>query len=241
MLVLALQFSPHDFDQAEELVGLLADLEPKIRRDCEFMLFYRRDLQESEIERLAVRARAKFPRTLKVAAWDFADGWPHGANTMWASLMRQLFHLQREAQLVADGALTFEPDCIPITADWITQLSEAWNLALREGKEAIGHFHPTPDKATHMNGNAIFRVDFWKRHEEVTGAHGLMPWDVEHARVILPVARDTPLINQYYRMDNFALKDFKALAKSPCVLFHGVKNPEGRAIARKNLVELGHA
>lgn len=236
MLVLALQFTPADFEATEELVALITDLEPKPRRDVELLLFYRKDVPELNVRRLANTALTRFPRTLITEAWDFAEGWPAGPNAMWASLMRQLFQMSRTFVINADGALTFEPDCIPVSANWISELSEAWDAARRKQIEVIGHMHPNARNPTHINGNAIFCVDFWKRHEEVTGCHAMMPWDTVHAPLILKVGADTPLILQHYRMDEFGLKDWKALRRSGVSLFHGIKSGQGRVIARQQLL-----
>jgi hypothetical protein len=237
MLILCLQVSPNDFIAAEELAGLIADLEPGPRRDVEFMLFYRKDIPEANVRRLVGRLEPKFPRTLMVKAWDYADGWPAGPNAMWASLMRQLFDMGRKSEIVAAGALTFEADCIPVKKDWITQLSDRWNIAYKAGYHAMGHFHPAEDSATHVNGNAVFRTDFWKLHPDVTGCHAAIPWDVAHGALIMKVASATKLINQSYRLDRFNLKDFRKISLSDCVLYHGIKIPDGRRIARQVLLK----
>jgi hypothetical protein len=237
MLALFLQISPHEVDAADELVNLLTDLEPVIRKDCEFVLFVRKDVEQSDRRRLVDRISLKFPKSKVVEAWDFAEGWPHGPNTMWCSLIRQVYHMSRMDELASDGVLTFETDCIPIKTSWVSVLSKAWDDARRDGKEAIGHFHgPDARTPSHMNGNAIFATDFWHRHEELTGCHGMQPWDVVFAPIILKVAADTPYINQWYRMQEFNLGHWQEIAKTPCVFFHGIKHADGRKIARQQLL-----
>jgi hypothetical protein len=233
MLALVLQISPHEVAEAEELVALLTDLEPISRKDCEFVLFVRRDVEQGDRRRLGDRIATKFPKSKVVECWDFATGWPHGPNTMWCSLIRQLYHMQRMDELASNGALTFETDCIPIKPNWISVLSRAWEDALKDDKEALGHFHGAP---SHMNGNAIFRVDFWHLHEELTGCHGMQPWDVAFAPTILKVAADTPYINQWYRLNEFDFSMWDKISKTPCALFHGIKSPDGRRIAREQLL-----
>jgi hypothetical protein len=236
ILGLALQCSPEDLEQAAELVQLLVDIERTRRKDCEFILFARKDCDQAEVRRIHQLLGSKFTYALAVEPWDFATGWPHGPNSMWASLMRQLFDMARNGAIKADGVLTFEPDCIPITIDWIDQLSSAWALARARGIQVLGHQHPSKESATHVNGNAIFATNFWQLHEEITGCHGMLPWDVAHARIILPVSEDTALINQFYRMNHFEHADWCRLAQSACVFFHGVKTAQGRALARQELL-----
>lgn len=236
MLALVLQVSPHEITEAEELVALLTDLESVSRKDCEFFLFVRRDVEQSDRRRIGDRIATKFAKNKVIECWDFATGWPHGSNTMWCSLIRQLFHMRRMDEVASDGFLSFETDCIPIKTNWIELLSKVWNEAKADGKEAIGHFHPDSKNPTHLNGNAIFVINFWERHQELLGSHGMEPWDVAFARTILPLAMDTPCINQWYRLQEFNLGYWNEIAKTPCVFFHGVKHPDGRRIARQQLL-----
>jgi hypothetical protein len=238
MLALVLQISPEEVPVAEELVALICDLEPTVRKDCEFIVFVRKDVEQSDRKRLLNRLEPKFARVRVIEAWDYATGWPHGPNTMWCSLIRQLFHMGRMDELASNGALTFECDCIPVRHDWISLLSRAWEEALAKGKEALGHFHGGADgTVSHMNGNAIFATDFFQKHEELTGCHGEIPWDVAFAPTILKVAANTPYIDQWYRMMKFDMQDWKRIARTPCAFFHGVKVPDGRRIAREQLID----
>jgi|SRR6516164_4089996 hypothetical protein len=237
MLALVLQVIPEEIPAAEELINLITDIEPVPRKDCEFILFTRRDVESVDARRLVSRLQTKFPRAKQVECWDFATGWPHGPNTMWCSLIRQMYHMHRMDETASDGFLSFEADCIPIKTNWISALSRAWDEARKEGKEACGHFHgPDHQAPSHMNGNAIFDTDFWHKHEELTGCHGMQPWDVAFAPTILKVAVDTPAINQWYRMGSFTDADWDYISKTACALFHGVKVPDGRRIAREQLV-----
>jgi len=237
MLGLVLQIIPEEVPQAEELINLLTDIEAVPRRDCEFILFTRKDVETADARRLLARLQTKFVRSKHVEAWDYATGWPHGPNTMWCSLIRQMYHMHRMDETACDGFLSFETDCIPIRTNWIDLLSRAWNDARAQGKEATGHFHGPDEQApTHMNGNAIFDVDFWHKHEDMTGCHGMQPWDVFFAPQILKVAVDTPTINQWYRMGSFSNEDWDRISRTGCALFHGIKVPDGRRIAREQLI-----
>jgi hypothetical protein len=241
MLALVLQITPEEIPQADELINLITDIEPVVRKDCEFILYTRKDVEVEDYTRLKNRLQTKFSRARAIECWDFATGWPHGPNTMWCCLIRQLFHMRRMDELAADGALSFECDCIPVKPNWINLLAEAWNEAKASGKEATGHFHGgtpgSPGSPTHMNGNAIFATNFWDKHQDMTGCHGQLPWDVVFSPIILKVAVDTPRIDQWYRMDHFSQKDWDRIAKTPCALFHGVKVPDGRRIAREQLCQ----
>jgi len=237
MLGLVLQIIPDELPAAEELVNLITDLEPVPRKDVEFILFTRKDVETVDTRRLVDRLRTKFPRAKGVECWDFATGWPHGPNTMWCALIRQMYNMYRMDEVACDGFLSFEADCIPMKPDWINVLAQAWEKAKAQGKEATGHFHGPDNYApTHMNGNAIFHTQFWQKHEELTGCHGMQPWDVAFAPTILKVAVDTPVINQWYRMGSFTNADWDYISKTDCALFHGVKVPDGRRIAREQLV-----
>jgi hypothetical protein len=237
MLALVLQIIPDELPAAEELVKLLTDIESEVRRDCEFILFTRKDVESVDARRLVAILQNKFTRAKQVEAWDFATGWPHGPNTMWCSLIRQMYHMHRMDETACTGFLSFETDCIPIRINWINLLTQAWEEARKQGKEATGHFHgPDHQTPSHMNGNAIFDVDFWHKHEELTGCHGMQPWDVAFAPTILKVAVDTPSIDQWYRMGSFTNADWDNLSKTACAFFHGVKVPDGRRIAREQLI-----
>jgi len=236
MLGLVLQIIPEEVPAAEELLSLICDIEPVPRKDVEFILFARKDVEPVDSRRLVEKLRAKFPRAKHVECWDFATGWPHGSNTMWFSLIRQMFHMWRMDEVACDGFLSFETDCIPMRTNWISLLAETWEKAKAQGKEATGHFHGGEGCPTHMNGNAIFATRFWENHQDMVGCHGMQPWDVAYAPVILRVAADTDRINQWYRLQAFTEKDWELLSKTPCALFHGIKVPDGRRIAREELV-----
>ncbi len=73
-------------------------------------------------------------------------GWPYGPNIAWQSTAR---HMAKGA----DPWLWLEADAIPLKADWLTRLNEAYE---RSGKAFMGAIVP---HMGHCNGVAIYPQD----------------------------------------------------------------------------------
>ena len=240
MIALCLQCCPLDQSEALSLARLISDIEPEFRGDGEFFLVYRKDCSlwlAKEFERLVA---PKFARVVAREARNFDTGWPGGSNMLAASAFMEMTLLQREGLCRHDGFLLFEPDCIPLVADWINQLSDQWDLTKGQNKQACGHWHQEYDPSTlHMNGNGIFRSDWFDRHPNWLVGSGMQGWDFFYREGIISVSRDTNLIFQHYNRHGITLEELEAIEKNgeKPVFFHGIKTAEGRCLVRQKLVK----
>jgi hypothetical protein len=147
--------------------------------------------------------------------------------------------LAREKLCRHEAFLLFEPDCVPLQPDWIDQLSREWELAKSLGKEAFGHWHQSehPDWV-HMNGNAVFRTDFFDKHPNWIIGPSTMGWDWFFRERFLEISMDSNLIFQNWNRYGITEEEFLAISKNGVrpVFFHGIKTNDGRAHARKVLL-----
>jgi hypothetical protein len=240
MISLMLQCCPTDMDQAMELTELICALEPERRQETEFFLVYRRDCPVSLPRLFNHEVPKKFGRAQARMARNHDEGWPGGSNMLAACAFIELSILRREGLCRNEAALVFEPDCLPLARDWLDQLSAEWELTKVLGKEAFGHWHQQGGPETlHMNGNAVWRTDFWDLHPSWIIGPGMLGWDYWFKDYFIPISRDSDLIFQLYNTYGFTSGQFETIGKNgrrPALL-HGVKTPDGRQNAWKMLIQ----
>lgn len=239
MISLCLQCCPYDQAAALELTELICDLEPA-ERATEFFLIYRKDCELYIAKRFERMAREKFVRAAARVARNHDVGYPGGSNMLAASAFIEMSILCREKLCKNEAFLLFEPDCIPMSVDWIDRLSQEWERA-REipGKEAFGHWHNQHSPPhLHLNGNAVFRTDFFDRHPNLMIGPATMGWDFFFKEQLIGLSVDSNLIFQHWQRYGLTPEEFLEIRKNGerPVFFHGVKTPDGRENARKLLL-----
>jgi hypothetical protein len=227
-----------DQGEALSLVQLICDIEPA-KRNSEFFLVYRKDTAPYIAKAFERTAGSKFATAVARAARNHDTGWPAGSNMLAASAFIELTLLVREGLCKSEAFLLFEPDCVPMRKDWIDQLAAEWEKTKAEGKEAFGHWHQQAGPDTlHMNGNAVFRADYFDRHSNLIVGAGTQGWDYFFREQILPISRDSDLIFQHYNRHGLTREEWDSTLKNgqKPALFHGIKTPHGRVLAREILV-----
>ena len=153
-----------------------------------------------------------------------ARGHPHGCNEMWYNLIELM-----RAHKWADEYYAFfnlEPDCTPLDPNWVNLVSAEYRRLSAEGFLAVGHLKDTPVR--HLNGAAIYATEFFDKAGglNLIGGSSRTGYDVYHAKRILPVAADTPLIGGRWGLTTVPKADLWSYRKGerPCVLFHGGKD-----------------
>jgi hypothetical protein len=237
MISLCLQCSPLDMDATAELTQLICWTERKKREGTEFFLVYRKDCPlwlGREFEKLAGK---HFSRCAARPARNHDVGWPGGCNMLAASAFIEMSILRREGLCQNEAFLLFEPDCIPLTPDWLDQLSAEWDRVSAMGKEAFGHWHDLPDGGLHMNGNAVFRTTFFDEHPTWIVGAGTQGWDYFFRDRFIPMSVDSNLIFQHWQRHGMPYEELAAIQKGGIrpALFHGVKTRDGRESARRLL------
>lgn len=235
MISLCLQCAPMDMGAAFELTQLIVKIQHQRLDNGEFFLIYRKDCPmwiEKEFKKLAGQ---RF-KAMACPARNHDTGWPAGSNMLAGSAFIEMEVLRRTGVVTNEAFLLFEPDCIPLAADWIEQLSNEWELTKTEGKEAFGHWHMQGGPETlHMNGNAVFRVDFFERHPTTIVGSAGQGWDYWFRDRIIPISRDSYSIFQLYNRASISLEELATVTKhgKRPALLHGVKDSSGRKAAEQ--------
>ena len=162
------------------------------------------------------------------------DGYPKGPNEQAIDIIRASPSVYRDFKAV----LLIEPDCCPMTKDWLEQLSESWDRASAAGKLIMGSWHPINiDHPTlgHINGNLMFSPELAKRIT-IPDVPDDKPWDTYLADVFQPYWCRTGLIKNLNR-HRTATRD--QLTKPECgtrtpVLVHGVRDSSAWDLAKEN-------
>lgn len=237
-MILCLQCCPLDAHYAMELVRLICDIEPERRADVEFAIAHRRDTPPELVAQMKLDAETKFAKCHIIAGRRYGVGWPSGPNDLWAETAMRAGMLQKQGRTQSDAILTFEADCIPLRADWINVLLGVWEGARKRGKECVGHAHGAP--VDHINGNAIFRCDIQRRHQELAGAHYKAGWDAYHGHLLIGIGEDTDAIFQLYNIgeafDRALVEGVRKNGYVPALL-HGLKGIRPLRIARALLAD----
>jgi len=238
MIALCLQVYPGDTDVAMDLARLICELEPEVR-DSEFVLVYRKDCDIRLPKFFEGLARMRFARAYARMANNHDTGWPGGSNMLAQSAFMAMNMLAWGEEVTSDGFLLFEPDCVPLCLGWIDRLSEEWEKTKALGKEAFGHWHQQGGPETlHMNGNAVFSTRFFDRHSSYMIGPATMGWDYFYREHYISISRDSDLIYQHYNRHEMTQGEWATIGKNGVrpALFHGIKTPHGRELARANLL-----
>jgi hypothetical protein len=235
MISLTLQCCPYDLDATFELVQLIVKIERERRQNGEFFLIYRKDCPTWVAKEFQALAGRRF-KALACMARNHDEGWPGGSNMLAASSFIEMEVLRRQGVCQNEAFLLFEPDCVPLAIDWLDQLSAEWERAKAEGKQAVGHWHQQGGPETlHMNGNAIFRVDFFDRNPTTIVGCGTQGWDYWFRDRLIPISCDTYAIFQHYSRPDITREELETVTKHGRrpALFHGIKNRSARQHAEE--------
>lgn len=224
-LAIALQTWSGDVAVALELTKLICDIEPAKRNDIEFIISARRGVGEAEIVELHRLANLKFHNVQVIRGQRFGEGWPMGCNDLWQETMMRVSKLAQGKRIQSTGVLTIEPDCLPLTPDWLTKLADRWNQ--RESAKVVGYLYDVPGIKKHINGNAIFKVGLLRDYPQLNGCHGNEGWDTFHGDLIMSLGEHTNLIAQRYQCKSITAEQLREITTEGAVLLHGVKGMVG--------------
>lgn len=149
------------------------------------------------------------------------DKYPKGPNETAVQLLRQDFTGFK-------AVLLLEPDCTPLTRDWLQQLSRDWDRCAAAGKLIMGSWHPVnSDHPTmgHLNGNLLFSPEL-RDHVLIPDVPPTKPWDTYLAEVFQPFWARTGLIKNLNRHKTATTRQLTEpeCGTRPPVLVHGVKD-----------------
>jgi len=242
-LLFCLQVCPLDCDAGLELTKLIVELEqqhPSSDRPP-WLISYRKDTPLSRVATMQEFLLKAFPTVWSVQAEHFDTGWPSGSNALWRSAMQDVARAAASGELDAEGVLTFEPDCVPCTEDWITRLQRAY---AERTKPIVGNIHDQSAQggiAAHVNGNGIFPVWLARDWKAVLSTPKDAAWDYHHRELLVPVCQDTNLITSWYHKTALTDEEWKSISKNGVrpALLHGVKDSSARAMVKRYLLHGG--
>lgn len=218
-----LQFSEHDCALASRTARLIAELEPKFNDDWEFVFSVK---SGAELDHVTFEFVAQKFKTRVMMGTRRDVGWPDGPNAQWCETVLWAFKEKRDGKADWDYIFTTEPDIVPLSPDWLTQLKIFTESV---GTDIVGVRHPD-----HINGNMILKPEFAYEHK-LFGAPSGVAWDMYWAGLTVSRAADCPLMKNLYKRTEIGEKELfepRALGLPP-VFVHGIKDHSGQNIVAK--------
>lgn len=202
-ILYALQFSPMDRNQAMALARLIADIGPAGQDKMDFMLCPRFDTVVDTISESCLRE--KFGDVKTYQCRNLVNGWPKAPNAMVHEIYNMFVAKCQSKEWEYDAIFFGEPDCVPLSKDWIAKIWREWNECNWKWpggntQLVLGHWltkQGNDSGVPHINGNCLISPKLLKVYpafnNTVAGA-----WDFTHARQILAHARPSKLIFSDY-------------------------------------------
>ncbi len=239
MLILALQYHQQDRAEALRLAKFIAEIEPQRRHDIEFVFVRRWDAAPVDDATLAhVAEKFRVSQCETVTRWT---GWPAGPNAMAVDFLTRASWLNQpggEWENVS-GILLLEPDCVPLSANWLDQIIRSWDFACIDQAWCMGSWRNSGGEFGHINGCAVYRTDFAK----LVGLHRLgendIAWDCWHSQFSHKHwARSGLFLNRFQeRNATEEILRTPEIGGVPPVLAHGYKDDSCYNIARQWLLQ----
>jgi hypothetical protein len=240
VISLCLQCCPLDLSQTFDLVRLICDLEKTKRDNTEFWLVYRKDCPLWVHKEFAKLAGTKFGRAQAFMARNHDVGWPGGSNMLAASAMMEMAMLAQQGICRNEAYLLFEPDCVPMSLDWMDKLAAEWLVTKAEGKEAFGHWNMPGaiQENLHINGNMVLAANFYDKHPQWNIGSNCQGWDFFYRDKYISVSRDSYAIEQYYNAPSIGRDHLASVTKhgQRPALLHGIKDDSARLGVRELLL-----
>ena len=260
-ILYCLQMHPEGRTQAMELASLMADIEPEPQTKMGFMFCLCRGcVMDTGVE---MKIRAKFPDTRIYKCQHSVAGWPKGPNAtiheVYSMFSRQC-NTERPDRWQYAAIMMGEPDCVPLTKDWISRIWTEWhecnwNWPGGNRQLVLGYWLAPGDSDCgfpHINGNCLLSPEFIRRYPTFTQTT-FGAWDTTHSRALMQYGRPSKEIFSDYNIGGTDPRKpwpgCQALFKprvlhgpfpilneriNPCYL-HGVKDQRGIGCVRTAL------
>jgi hypothetical protein len=208
-LVLAIQFWAGDEARALRLVRLLADLEPRRRKDVTLMLSRRFDLELSQVVAEAGEYASDSFAVIHHQSRRVGDGHPAGCNQLMGDTMDRLGEMWTAGELLHSSAFLIEYDGCPLRRDWLDVLIAEHDRTLAAGKAITG---PYMAFLPHINGTMVMHVPWWVDHPSVHYTPPTQGWDIFHRETMLAAAYRTKLILNLHGSRNWTNDQLRPLS-----------------------------
>lgn len=247
-LLLCLPICKLDAELANELTKLWCDIEPAKNSRVDVLIAIRKDMSLGDIpEGMVERLKAKFSNVYVHKSPFEGDGWPHGCNALELGALHIFVENTRDRKWDHPYMLIAEPDTVPMRPTWLHEITEE---AYDHDVSVLGSYFMDSDGLKHINGNAVFKYDFWRKMPEVWSCPPNHAWDFYIRNKAIKHGAPSELIWQEYKLgttinpwksdeDFFADKFYKGsdnplfgVAIKPA-MFHGCKTMQAIDAVRK--------
>jgi hypothetical protein len=224
-LILALQYCRHDEAKALRLARLLADIETERRGDVVLALCRSADCKlSSAAKRTAQYCHAKFPAVMVIQSNRAGNGHPDGPNQQWISFMETIAAERSVGRVHAEHVFTFEPDCVPLSRDWIDRLMAEQHLTIQQGKSITAAvMRHTDHQVQHPNGNLLMHLPYFTDHPSLHQTPPTEAWDMHHRVTLLAATRPSTIIANRHESTGWTLQLLRNLATESAWL-HGFRD-----------------
>jgi hypothetical protein len=236
-ILLVLQYWKGDIKQAMTLARFIADIQPGLSEVADFLFVARFDCPHDTD---TIKYVSKKFRTYHHTSKRRGTGWPNGCNDLWFGAMEWVQSMIEAKKVPAYKAvLTFESDCVPLAANWLNQLSNAWDDAVAKSPTfVLGAYLTAP--GPHINGNAMFSCHPAFLHWLVRKVGGAPPnagWDyVLYKDFRRWGAANLPGLKSYWATKTFSEEGFNREIAEGTFFLHGVKDDSLLRMARKKFL-----
>lgn len=227
-----LQFWSGDAKRAANLARFLADIEPKKRSDVDFMFAARFD---ADHDKEAIEYAARKFNVKTFTARSRATGHPWGCWILWFSVLEHVF----TSRMSYDWILTFEADCVPLSANWLSEISSEFAAS---GANIFGSEVVYDKNPHHINGNMIVSgkpdtLNWLVRGITSSGVPPKIGWDVWLAPQFLTVgAAHSRTMVSCTPKATATREDFLSWKDKGIKFVHGVKDNSLFNLARAELL-----
>lgn len=167
----------------------------------------------------------KFGSVIGYRCPTVGHGWPQGCNAVAFDVFREVAKLRH---LLADPEtgplIMLEPDCVPINRDWLSVLYQRWLDGVRHNPNISvqGAWRNSGGQYGHVNGNAVFPVNFALRFSDYFNVDGCA-WDAALAPLLRANWCKSGLIANRWNEKDLTRDQIESGEEVP-VIVHGVKD-----------------
>jgi len=237
-IALVLQFWKGDVEQAMDLARLLADIEPGPCSDVA-LVFARQSNCPLTIRVLDTAAYCA--QKFDVWSWeihvDSRKGYPGAVFDAWRGAMGRLSGWYCEGASPYTNAFMFEPDGVPLCADWINRIRQAMQDALDAGKYVVGpRMNQLGRDRQHINGTAAWHLPFFTNSPFLHTCPPDVAYDVFHGRIVLNNSHPSNVIHNALGLRTLTADVFNHF-KRESAWVTSIKDGNARRLAREMLVK----
>jgi hypothetical protein len=234
-MIVALQFWDGDKEKAMYLARLIADLEPVKNEKVDFAFVARFDTKPDPA---SVEYVSKKFNVWQLTGTRRGTGWPHGCNELALDLFQQAGYRSRKGgEWEHHKALyLIESDVLPMCKDWLSRISDEWDLAQENGKFILGSWSPYHSPVGHCNGNLLVAPDIAVRIKGLDRCPPRAGWDAFFGPKFAPHWwKSVTMQNHYDYRSNIPPEILFSCVDgvTPPAVVHGIKDKSAERQARE--------